>query len=230
MELAPNDSGDYETEDFKKVEDVIEHTLTRKSALIDGNAGAELVEWVMGDIFHSAPVLIGSPKNTRYYQQNLPGYRDFFARNRFRRRVVLVGANDGQLHAFDAGTLDDKLGRHGDGTGKELFSFVPRGVLPNLRDQQDISVRRPWTVDATVQVADVYIDPLKGGNGRKGWRTIALGIVTAVGSTAGALLEWAQTVDWERYFKDGDLWWVPVGLGTLIIIYRIGTGTAVGER
>jgi hypothetical protein len=63
----------------------------------------------------------------------------------------------------------------------------------------------------------------------KGWRTVALGIVTAVGSTAGALLEWAHTVDWERYFKDGDLWWVPVGLGALIIIYRIGTGTAVGE-
>ena len=64
----------------------------------------------------------------------------------------------------------------------------------------------------------------------KGWRTVALGIVTAVASTAGALLEWAQTVDWERYFKDGDMWWVPVGLGALIIIYRMGTGAAVGHR
>ena len=66
-----------------------------------------------------------------------------------RKSVVLVGANDGFLHAFDAG---DKLtganperdlfsGRlkYGDGTGNELWAFIP----PDLLRQAEAPHERP---------------------------------------------------------------------------------------
>lgn len=55
--------------------------------------------WVLGDIIHSVPLIIdydGAPS------------------------IILVGSNDGMLHAFD------------DDTGAELWAFVPPDVLENL--------------------------------------------------------------------------------------------------
>ena len=78
------------------------------------NVGA--VSWVLGDIFHSDPVLVDRPNNFFYYASNVHGlrgidsdcindtsYRCFSKKHRTRRKMLLVGANDGQLHAFDAG-------------------------------------------------------------------------------------------------------------------------------
>ncbi len=55
--------------------------------------------WVLGDIIHSIPLIL-----------------DYEAQP----SVILVGSNDGMLHAFD------------DATGTELWAFVPPDVLPNL--------------------------------------------------------------------------------------------------
>jgi type IV pilus assembly protein PilY1 len=113
-----------------------------------------------------------------------------------------VGSNDGQLHVFDAGifagddcrlpNLDDRdgdgqpdgdgdpiEGAFDNGTGKELFSFVPRMMLPHLRDlvRDD---RQDWGLDNTPRIADVFIDPNATTAGSvacldREWRTVLIG-------------------------------------------------------
>jgi hypothetical protein len=172
--------------------------------------------FLLGDIFHSTPVVIGTPSNNLFFATDLygdgtacdendgtasanPGYRCFFEKQRLRRKMLLVGSNDGMLHAFDAGMfrtsnsakdhwtgsdlVDDVLSPYGsfdNGTGKELFGYVPRMVLPTLRDMS-LSKRHAYTVDGTVTVADAFIDPVRQGTSTfpreidREWRTIVVG-------------------------------------------------------
>ena len=101
----------------------------------------------MGDIFHSSPVIVGSPSPLffdRGFQQFAIGFRE-------RSAVVYVGANDGFLHAFHAGefidtfdeslpegkgknpfTLEDEIFPFFDaGTGFELFGIAMPTYLPD---------------------------------------------------------------------------------------------------
>src|SRR5262249_2994918 len=54
----------------------------------------------LGDIFHSNPVVVGSP-NAAIGEST---YQTFATNNRTRTRVIYAGANDGFLHGFHAGT------------------------------------------------------------------------------------------------------------------------------
>ncbi len=96
-----------------------------------------------------------------------------------RKRVVLVGANDGMLHAFDAGDAD--IGQTPDfagnwqytvGTGEELWAFVPPDLLPRLRYMLQ---SHQYMVDGSLMVRDVWRD--FNGDHRKQadeYRTIAI--------------------------------------------------------
>ncbi len=61
----------------------------------------------LGDIYHSQPVVVRPPREFLFYSDfgsgPAPGYTSFMAEQANRRRIVLAGANDGQLHAFDGG-------------------------------------------------------------------------------------------------------------------------------
>ncbi|HET9597340.1 MAG TPA: hypothetical protein VFP65_17250 [Anaeromyxobacteraceae bacterium] len=88
---------------------------------------------------------------------------------RTRKRVVLVGANDGMLHAFDAGDADtsqaaDPLGvyPYSLGNGKELWAFVPPDLLPRLKDTL---LGHQYMVDGSVMVRDVWVDGGASGTG-----------------------------------------------------------------
>jgi Tfp pilus tip-associated adhesin PilY1 len=173
-------------------------------------------EFLIGDIFHSTPVVIGTPTNTNYFAVDLygngrecdpddgtaaanPGYRCFFEKQRFRRKMLLLGSNDGMLHAFDAGMFrtsgtdhwtgadlvhpqTSPFGSFDNGTGKELFGFVPRSVLPRLREMAQPNAKHRFTVDGTVTVADVFVDPLRQDPqgafpvpAERQWRTAVIG-------------------------------------------------------
>ena len=67
----------------------------------DDGEVAENRSWILGDIIHSIPLIVR-------YEEGEEG------------ALILVGANDGLLHAFD------------DETGEELWAFLPPDVLPNL--------------------------------------------------------------------------------------------------
>lgn len=108
----------------------------------------------LGDIVYSRPVEVG-PKNGNYTK--MQGYAEFVAGRDAEPNILLVGANDGQLHAFDTTT------------GTELWSYIPSAVIKHLeklsRPQYNVSYRRSF-VDADVVVEDAYI------NGT--WKTVAM--------------------------------------------------------
>lgn len=132
--------------DFNHAIDVIEWTRGETVAGLRNRAG-----WVLGDIIHSTPVVVGAPAN---FNPD-PSYQTFMSAYEFREKMVYVGSNDGMLHAFNADT------------GAETWAFVPEFSLPLLADIADSNYCHKYTVDLTPSVYDCQI------NGH--WRTILIG-------------------------------------------------------
>jgi type IV pilus assembly protein PilY1 len=107
--------------------------------------------WILGDIIHSTPVVVGAP--TGFTED--PDYQAFMAANATRTRMLYVGANDGMLHAFSAAS------------GDEAWAFVPQFALPKLATIADTTYCHTYTVDLTPSVKDV-----KYGNA---WHTVLVG-------------------------------------------------------
>jgi hypothetical protein len=167
-----------------KTYEVKEVVIDVKNA--DGTTTSTKLRYLLGDIFHSNPLVVGSPPNTQYYTLNLNGYQTFAAKHRLRRKMLMVGANDGMVHAFDAGQFDKELADDPDseiefdgGTGKEVFAFMPRAVMPTVRLLTDPDTdHHQWSVDGTITIADAFIDPSHDGTpvaGDRQWRTLAIG-------------------------------------------------------
>lgn len=158
-------------------------------------------EWVLGDIFHANPLVISTPNDFNYFASDLCGstladgapannctppsvlddpddlyklgYRQYVRRNVWRRRMLFVGTNDGQLHAFDAGIHKEitsgtqTVHLFDDGSGKELFSYMPRLVMPIVREQNtdreplddDVTGPHIFSLDTSLALRDVFIDP-----------------------------------------------------------------------
>ncbi len=94
----------------------------------------------LGDIFHSNGVIVGEP--SRYFEdKGYNGTGGFYQTYKNRRKVIIAGANDGMLHAFDAAT------------GSEVWGFIPKAVLTDLRDMR---YDHTFYVDASPKVADVW--------------------------------------------------------------------------
>ena len=158
----------------------------------------------LGDIFHSNPQLVGEPENVFYYQANLHDYQGFFNKHKHRRRVLFAGANDGLLHAFDVGVWKRNtstvasLGNdpanpvsicaggltdcYDNGTGAELFAYVPRGIMQifrRLKNAVGVQTKNDeWTVDGAPSAADVFIDGAHNGTpavSNRAWHTILVG-------------------------------------------------------
>ncbi len=107
--------------------------------------------WILGDLVYSTPVVVGAPSQFFMTQS----YQDFLGNHENRQPMVYVGANDGMLHAFKAGS------------GHELWSYVPRDVLGTLEALTEDPYCRRSYVDLSPTAADVEIS----GN----WRTILVG-------------------------------------------------------
>ena len=167
---------------------------------------------MLGDIFHSSPVVVDPPidqficnlglhsqcVSTLYqYDTNQPvarpdnatqsdtytgitggAYEKYWQDHETRRRIVMVGANDGMIHAFDAGTaatpapkLNPNVGfrqvLYDNGTGNEVWAFVPPDQLPRLwlmlRDGHQMYI------DGDIMVRDIWADGQKNDKGTVGW-------------------------------------------------------------
>ncbi|RLE33376.1 MAG: hypothetical protein DRJ61_07415 [Acidobacteria bacterium] len=132
----------------------------------------------LGDIYHSRPQVMAYPSCPSCYWTDFHGYREFFSRHRHRRSVLFVGADDGAMHAFDAGIWDpgrgEDAGPHYDvGSGRELFAWVPRSVMGVFPALAGTSSHR-WTVDGTPSIADVWIYPDGPSGSEREWRTVLL--------------------------------------------------------
>lgn len=108
----------------------------------------------------------------KIHDPDVDAYRAWRSSLRERENVVLVGSNDGLLHAFDAGGQNTTPmivdGRDvnqpdgdcaypmvEDGTGTELWGFVPPDILPRLRDTL---LNHQYMVDGNVMVRDIWVD------------------------------------------------------------------------
>ncbi|HYU31195.1 MAG TPA: PilC/PilY family type IV pilus protein [Thermoanaerobaculia bacterium] len=192
LSFKPGDSVS-ETAAEQTANQVVVGTLWQKQAdvvvLTNGLATTQTISFVLGDTFHSNPVVVGSPANTRYYTENAgtagktceagdPGYRCFYKKHEKRRKLLVAGANDGMVHAFDAGRWDDARQKFDNGTGREVFAVIPRPVMPRVLDEVQTPSVREWSVDGTLKVADVFIDPVHNGTpdpALREWRTVMVG-------------------------------------------------------
>jgi hypothetical protein len=151
--------------------------------------------YVLGDTFHSDPVFYSNPDNFLTYAADLysngkactskpsdnPGYRCYAEKHRKRRKMLVFGANDGQVHAFDAGTWDTSKKDFNNGTGTEVFSYIPRLAMPVIRDQAATgNTTEIFSADGTVRLEDVFVDPkYSAASGPSAadreWRTVMIG-------------------------------------------------------
>jgi hypothetical protein len=122
----------------------------------DGNL-TEKRNWILGDIIHSNPVIVGAPSSL-FEDDGFSGTGGFYQNNQNRTKVIIVGANDGMLHAFDAAT------------GIERWAFIPKSLLKNLILMKSAHT---YYVDSTPKVADVWFDD-NGDNKKTAneWRTV----------------------------------------------------------
>ena len=132
-------------------------------------------EWKLGDIVSSTPKLVSNLPlgffNTTY---NDFSYSAFLNSNTYQLRgMVLVGANDGMLHAFKLGILQEENGPYikaqfndpATGTvatpstnlGNEEWAFIPAGALPYLTYYAGTNYDHIFSVDRTPTIVDASI-------------------------------------------------------------------------
>ncbi len=146
---------------------------------------------MLGDIFHSSPYLVTPPLSTFFCDNNFStqcvptlydspvpnasaAYGSYLTTEASRDRFILVGANDGMLHAFQAGsyhTGDDPSTKvvepagnvyFDDGTGNELWAFIPPEMLPKLKRMMSGGPHQEF-VDGSPMVRDVWVDQNQDG-------------------------------------------------------------------
>jgi len=145
-----------------------------------GESAYNQENWKLGDISRSAPITEGTP--SAYFDDvrdtsATPTSPNAFAQHRTGhprtssngQRVILVGANDGQLHAFK--TSD----------GSEAWSFIPPNELSRLQliahAAEPSSLTHQYYVDGPVTVADAWVPSTAGTGTSKAasdWKTLLL--------------------------------------------------------
>jgi len=143
----------------------------------------------LGDIVHSTPISVDKPREAFDIVFGDDSYREFRARYEHRRQVVYVGANDGMIHAFNAGFFNaaDKtfeldtafvVGSAGGETnhplGTELWAYVPKNLLPHLQWSARTDYSHVYGVDNASRVFEVkvFADDGPSGTHPGGWGTI----------------------------------------------------------
>jgi hypothetical protein len=143
---------------------------------IRGESASNRDNWKLGDVFRSNPVTVGTPS---YYfidqvdtSNNTCNAFCEFRNNHVRtsalsNRLILAGANDGQVHAFK--TSD----------GSEAWSFIPPNFLPKLKNIAHSShpslLTHQYFVDGPISVADVWFGNGTGqSKSSSDWRTVLI--------------------------------------------------------
>lgn len=137
---------------------------------------------LLGDIINSDPWFAGG-ENFGYsiLPEGASGvYEAFLTAKKNRTRMLYVGANDGMLHAINAGTYDSDTGLFDLGNGQEVFAYVPNAVInSNLATLASDAYAHKYFVDGSPRVGDAYV------NGA--WRSVLVGTTGAGGRGVFAL-------------------------------------------
>jgi regulation of enolase protein 1 (concanavalin A-like superfamily) len=153
----------------------------------DITIGSSTHVWKLGDIIFSTPTVVARPAENYDLLYGDTSYTSFRLTHNKRRQVVYVGANDGMLHAFNAGCFDsithqyypdvDSNGNCTSGShtlGEELWTFIPRGILPHLKWNTLPEYTHVYHVDLKPKITDVKIFTSDSTH-VNGWGTILIG-------------------------------------------------------
>jgi hypothetical protein len=158
----------------------------------------------LGDIFHGNPVTISSPSLFFNDPRDKNLAFDTFRKNHQRtssggNRIIVAGANDGQLHAFETGQ------------GAEKWSFIPPSLLSKLGGLAHVShpttKKRQYFVDGPLSAADVWL-PASVNDGtaksQSEWRSLLVsGLGMGVrGSGNNTDYLWSKNPSCDGEFKD----------------------------
>lgn len=182
---------------------------------------------LLGDIFHSNPVVVGSP-NAPVNETSYKNFRNAYVN---RQRVIYAGSNDGWLHGFDAGTYRTTDPDTGDplvvpvydrGSGVEVFGFMPSHIRRTIKQLPlESTFPRNWYgVDGSPVSADVWMYRRMETDGSvdatlptlaipktlSQWRTIVMGSLRQ-GGEAYYALDVTDPADGSNY--PGFLWDFP---------------------
>lgn len=133
---------------------------------------------VIGDIANSRPTFVGPINEGWGRLDNAAGgsYLGYVNGGKQNLNLVLVGANDGMLHAFDSDS------------GVEQFAYIPSMVHKNLAQLADPDYVHRFYVDGQIGIGDIH---------EGGWDTVAVAGLGAGGKGVFALdLENGQPL-WE---------------------------------
>ena len=163
---------------------VIEYIRGVSSANPD--QAAKDVVYKLGDVFRSTPVTIGTPSafyddnrdiNYSYTCGSSTAKVNAFAKHRCdncraascpnTKRIIVAGANDGQLHAFRTSDMS------------EAWSFIPPNLLVKLNtithSQHPANQTHGYFVDGPVTVADVWLGDGDGKSKQKDdWKSVLM--------------------------------------------------------
>ncbi len=170
----------FKTIRFIRGDDTVEGYRSR-AVDFDGDGLTEV--WRLSDIIHSSPVLVGAPSDqydSLYLDNTYASFRETYKN---RRNVIYTGANDGMLHAFNAGfwSLADKTfsttspdgGATAHPLGSELWAYIPRSALPHLQWLTDASYAHSYYVDGPPITFDANIFPADAAH-PFGWGTVLM--------------------------------------------------------
>ncbi len=155
-------------------EKIINHVRGIDTFDLNQNANTtEAREWKLGDVFHSKGVIVGEPSRF-FVDEGFSGAGGFYQANKDRTKIIIVGANDGMLHAFDTAT------------GNEEWAFIPRSLLQNL---QSMVSTHTYYVDSSPKAADVwfYTNPTDTTKSVGEWKTVLVCGLRKGGKTYFAL-------------------------------------------
>ncbi len=134
------------------------------------NNGVTNMEWKLGDVINSTPQIQGNdPQNKYDIEYGDASYGQFTKSSSYRsNNYVYAGSNDGMLHAFKLGlvsTIKDpnnpfKIAQISDTTdiGKEMWAYIPKNVLPYLKNCSDPNYCHQFLVDGAPLLFDASIN------------------------------------------------------------------------
>jgi type IV pilus assembly protein PilY1 len=195
------------------------------------NGGAfRNLDSVLGDIVDSSSAWVGPPSKSVYSAYEIPNtwkdklypsatmpensgqsYPTYVSAESTRLNVVYVGANDGMVHGFSAGSYDSTgtVYTSTTNTGQEVLAYMPQGVLETIHnsttpaiDYANAQYSHAFYVDATPGTGDLYYEGawhtwLVGGLGPGGAEIYALDITHPTSSFSESNASTLVIGDWQ---------------------------------
>jgi len=147
----------------------------RSRQLPETSGSATNITWRLGDVVHSTPMTVASPAEGYHLIYNDFSYAQFLRKHKRRRHMVYFGANDGMLHAVNAGYFSEKekkfclIPLDADGycpetgteavpaLGAEMWAYLPYNLQPHVKCLASPMYKHKYFVDQRPRIFDAKI-------------------------------------------------------------------------